>query len=58
MERLEGRAGFVVFRTVVGALEALAPRRLLGLGQVTHHVLALMPPPLDQRPVPEGFADG
>ena len=34
---------FVVLRTVVGALETLPPHRLLTLGQVTHHVLALVP---------------
>ena len=43
----------------VGALEALAPYSLLTLGQVTHHVLALVPlAAVDQGPIPEGFPDG
>ena len=43
LERLEGGEGLVVLRTVVGALETLPPHRLLTLGHVTHHVLALVP---------------
>ena len=55
----ERTEGLVVVWPVVGALEALTPHRLLGLGQVAHHVLALVPlAPLDQGPVPEGLPDG
>ena len=43
LERREGGEGLVVLRTVVGALETLPPHRLLTLGHVTHHVLALVP---------------
>ena len=59
LERLEGGEGLVVLRTVVGALETLPPHRLLTLGQVTHHVLALVPlTPLHQGAVAEGLPPG
>ena len=59
LERLEGGEGLVVLRTVVGALETLPPHRLLTLGQVTHHVLALVPlTPVHQGAVVEGFPHG
>ena len=59
MERLERTQSLGVHGAVVGALEALAPYSLLTLGQVTHHVLALVPlAAVDQGPIQEGFPDG
>ena len=43
MELVEGSPSLVVLRALVGPLKPLAPRGLLGLRQVAHHVLAFVP---------------
>ena len=59
LERLPSVEGLVVRLTAIGALETLPPHRLLALGHVAHHVLALVPlTPKHQGAVAEGFPHG
>ena len=43
VQRRNRPSGLGVGRPVIRALEALPPHHLLALGQVAHHVLALVP---------------